>query len=192
MIFNTAPSAPPEFRTQRLLMRPMKLTDANDLFEYARDPSVTEFVTWTTHHTLDDSYRFLSYVVRQYELGTIANWGIVELASNKFIGTIGCHGIDDKNYRTEAGYALSRAYWGRGLMTEALRAWIDVMFLETDLNRIEAVHNIANEASGRVMQRAGMQFEGLFRQRQFVKEKFVSVKQYAILKEDWDASARRS
>ena len=182
---------PKQLRTQRLLLRPVRLTDAQAMFDYASDPQMTRFVTWPVHRTLDDTYRFLSNVVRQYELGPVTTWGIVDNSTNVFIGTIGCHGIDRDNLRTEAGYAIARAHWGRGLMTEALRAWIDMMFRHTDLNRIEAFYTPENCASGRVMEKAGMSFEGFLRQCRIVKQRTIDLKLYAILRSDWEAMTRR-
>ncbi len=66
-------------------------------------------------------------------------------------------------------------------MTEAVRRLIRFGFEEMKLNRIEAVHAIENEASGKVMQKAGMSFEGVLRQRMFAKGRFCDVKQYAAV-----------
>lgn len=70
-------------------------------------------------------------------------------------------------------------------MTEAVQRMIRFAFEEMGLNRIEAVHIPENRDSGKVMQKAGMAFEGLIRQKLFAKGKLWDVMQYAIVKEDW-------
>ena len=69
-------------------------------------------------------------------------------------------------------------------MTEALIAVIDYAFESMDLNRIEAQHELTNPSSGRVMEKCGMQKEGVLRQRLYNKGKFVDVALYAILRSD--------
>ena len=93
--------------------------------------------------------------------------------------------LNQENRSGEVGYSLSRAHWNRGYMTEALKAVIDFGFEVLLLNRIEAQHETANPASGRVMAKAGMQKEGVLRSRIFNKGKYVDVALYAILHDQW-------
>ena len=91
----------------------------------------------------------------------------------------------DREYKSaEVGYSLGRAYWNRGIMTEALRAVVAYGFDQLGLNRIEAQHETDNPASGRVMAHVGMRKEGTLRQRLVNKGKFVDVALYAILRDD--------
>ena len=90
----------------------------------------------------------------------------------------------DENRRTAVGYRLGKQYWGKGYATEALRAVIAYLFEQTTVNRISASTWSENMASARVLEKAGMRFEGLARQRRFAKGAFRDVKFYAILRED--------
>ena len=88
------------------------------------------------------------------------------------------------NASCELGYSLARPLWGRGYMTEALRRVIAFTFDTMDMNRIEAQHELANPASGRVMEKCGMRREGILRQRLYNKGQYVDVALYAILRSD--------
>ncbi len=67
------------------------------------------------------------------------------------------------NWVTDIGYCMGKAWWGNGIMPEALRAVIEYLFEEVGLNRVAACHDVNNPKSGRVMQKAGMSKEGVLR-----------------------------
>ena len=94
--------------------------------------------------------------------------------------------------RAEIGYALARKYWGQGLMTEAVRAMLDYGFNLLRLNRIEARCDVENIASWRVMEKAGMKFEGVLRQNIFLHGRPRDARMYGILREEWSTTELRS
>lgn len=160
------------------------MADAQDIFAYSRDPEVSRHVLWDAHRSIQDSKDYLRYVIRQYRQNEPGNWGIELLETGHLIGTIGFMWWNKENRSAEVGYSLSRAYWNQGLMTEALREVIRFGFAQMHLNRVEAQHEIANPASGRVMEKAGMRKEGELRGRLYNKGKYVDVALYAILRDD--------
>lgn len=174
----------PTLETDRLILRPLRMRDAEDLYAYASDPAVSRHVLWDTHHSLSDSRQFLRAAIRQYRKGLPGTFAITLRDSGRMIGTIGFMWINVDSQSAEVGYSLSREYWNRGLMTEALRAVIAFGLDELSLNRIEAQHETDNPASGRVMIHAGMKKEGMLRQRLKNKGRFVDVALYAILRSD--------
>lgn len=91
----------------------------------------------------------------------------------------------------ELGYVLSRSYWGRGLMPEAVRAMIRFGFQRMDLNRIEARCIAKNTASARVMEKAGMTREGTLRESELIKGAFRDMKRYSILRREFEAATDR-
>ena len=93
--------------------------------------------------------------------------------------------LNTENRSTEIGYSLSREFWNRGIMTEALQAVIRMAFDTLKLHRVEAQHDTANPASGRVMLKCGMLHEGTLRGRIYNKGQYIDVDIYAILREDW-------
>ena len=176
----------PELDTPRLRLRKLTMRDAQDIFDYSRDPQVEKHVLWDAHRSVGESRAYLRYMLRKYRMGEPASWGIELKSTGRIIGTIGYMWIQSENAAAEVGYSLSRAYWGQGIMTEALREVIRYGFLGLRLNRIEAQHETGNPASGAVMRKCGMAKEGTLRQRLFNKGKYVDVDMYSILRGDFD------
>ncbi len=174
----------PTLKTERLILRPLRMSDAKDLFAYAHDPLVSRHVLWDAHESVRDSRQFLRGAIRQYRRGEPGSFAITLKDSGRMIGTIGFMWVNVDYKSAEVGYSLSREYWNRGIMTEALRRVVAFGFEELRLNRIEAQHEVDNPASGRVMAHAGMQYEGRLRQRIKNKGRFVDVALYAILRDD--------
>ena len=183
----------PELETERLLLRKMRLDDAEAMFAYASDPEVTRYVLWDTHRSIDDTEEFLRFATEGYERGDFGGWGVVLKDSGVFVGTCGLDaGYAPEHARAELGYVLSREHWGRGLMPEAARAVIRFGFVRMTLNRIEARCIAENAASARVMEKAGMTYEGTLREREFIKGAYRDMKVYSILRSEYgDARARR-
>jgi ribosomal-protein-alanine N-acetyltransferase len=175
----------PTLETDRLILRKMILGDTEAVFAYASDPEVTRYVIWDAHRTIEDSEIFLRSVAERYENAEVADWGIVYKGNGRFIGGCGIVGWDLENARAEIGYVLSRQYWGQGLMPEAVRAMIAFGFEKMGLNRLEARCITENTASARVMEKAGMLYEGTLRQREFIKGAYRDTKIYSILKSEF-------
>lgn len=175
----------PELETERLLLRKMCLADVEDIFEYASVPAVSQYTTWEPHKSIEDSQRFLKATIEGYNQHDIACWGIVEKAGKKFIGACGFAEWRVDCARGEIGYVLSDKYWGNGYMREAVRAMMGFGFRTMQLNRIEGRCMVENTASARVMEKAGMKFEGVLRQHLFAKGIYHDVKMYSILRQEW-------
>ncbi len=177
----------PILETERLTLRRMTLRDAADVFAYSKDPEVARHVLWDAHRDIGESRMYLRYMVQQYRLGQPSSWGIIDKASGRLIGTIGFMKHDPDNSCVELGYSLAREFWGQGLMPEALDAVLKECFTVLKVHRVEAQHFSGNPASGRVMEKCGMQHEGRFRQRIYNKGKYWNVDMWAMLRKDWDA-----
>ncbi|QDR81655.1 GNAT family N-acetyltransferase [Sporomusa termitida] len=175
----------PQLATKRLLLRRLGPEDAEAVFAYASDQEVTKYLSWATHKTIADSRAFINFTLERYCRDEAGDWGIILRATGKLIGTLGFPQVDRKNNQAAIGYVSGRRYWGAGLMPEAVRRILQFAFNELRLNRIECIHALPNEPSGRVMQKAGMTFEGIARERMFAKGRYWDVKQYAILRSDW-------
>ncbi|MBQ2977548.1 MAG: GNAT family N-acetyltransferase [Clostridia bacterium] len=174
----------PILETDRLILRPMRMQDARDMFAYAQDPEVSRHVLWEAHRNIGQSRQFLRAAIRQYRQGLPASYAITLRKSGRMIGTIGFMWVNLDHKSAEVGYSLSRDYWNQGIMTEALRKIVEFSFEELKLNRLEAQHEISNPASGRVMAHVGMHYEGTLRQRLINKGRYVDVALYAILRSD--------
>ncbi len=184
-LFETIFTRLPELDTSRLLLRAMRMSDAGDIYAYSSDPQVARHVLWEAHQSIHQTRAYIRYVLRQYRTGSPSTFCIVLKETGCVIGTIGFMWISGENRSAEVGYSLSREYWNRGYMTEALSAVVRFGFETLHLNRIEAQHECDNPASGRVMEHVGMCREGTLRERLYNKSRYVDVELYAILKEDW-------
>ena len=174
----------PTIRTERLTLRALRELDAEDMFEYAKDPAVTRHLLWSEHKNLAFTKEYLAYVESRYALGDFYDWAITLTSSGKMIGTCGFTRIDTVNNAAEIGYVLSPAYHHMGIATEAASAVMKFGFETLSLHRIEAKFMEGNNASRAVMERLGMTFEGFERDAVFVKGRYVTVGKCARLATD--------
>ena len=153
---------PPEvFETSRLVLRPPRIDDAGDIFnKYAQDPEVTRFMVWLPHEKVETTREFLERCVKCWEDGTAYPW-VMELKSD---GTLlGMVEIRLVGYKVDLGYAIAKEYWGKGYTTEAVKAMVQWALDQDEVYRVWAVCDLDNTASARVLEKAGMQQEGVLR-----------------------------
>lgn len=172
----------PTLRTDRLLLRPLRDGDEEGIFEYASDPRIDRYVIWKHHQTIEESRFYLLGILERYAAGDAAPWGMIDLASDKLIGTIGFVELWPPHARGEIGYALSPGFWNHGLTSEAARKVIEYGFRTMGLYRIEARCEVENLASARVMEKCGMEYEGTLRGQMQVKGAPKDMKMYAVLR----------
>lgn len=153
---------PPEIiETERLVLRKPRMDDALVIFEtYAQDPEVTRYLVWRPHKDLQETEQFLLACGRLWRTGKDFAYAITLKEDDKLIGMFGLHPL---KLKVEVGYALARPYWGQGYMTEVLRAVIAWVFAQPDIFRVQAICDVENIGSARVMEKAGMTREGLLR-----------------------------
>ena len=163
---NTTPSEPIRkppsiLETERLILRRPSLDDAPAIYEsYASDPEVSRYLTWTPHRDVSDTRKYLENMIEQWKAGTSFSY-IIEC---KFTGVLlGMIRIGDQDSKADLGYVLAKRYWGHGYMTEAVKGLIIWGFHRRHWQRIHAVCDVENLASARVMEKAGMTFEGILR-----------------------------
>ncbi|MBR7032119.1 MAG: GNAT family N-acetyltransferase [Clostridia bacterium] len=176
---------PPVLETRRLTLRKLQRSDWPDVYDYARDPEVTKYLTWSSYKDKREAVRFLAYVLPRYKSGDYYDWALIERETGKMIGTCGFTSFNLAANSAEVGYVLNRTRWGEELAPEALRAVLRFGFSGLGLHRIEAHYMTGNEKSLRVMQKAGMKFEGVLRDYMFVKGDYVSVGVASILSSEF-------
>lgn len=177
-------SSLPALETDRLLLRPVQRKDAEDIFSYASDPEVARYVLWDPHRSIAETRNYIRYLRMLYRRGLPSSWAVMLRESGHVIGTIGLMWYSVQNSSAEIGYSFSRAYWNCGYATEALDAVIRSLFHSLPVNRLEAQHDVRNPASGRVMEKCGMQKEGILRQRIRNKAEFADTVLYAVIRSD--------
>lgn len=175
----------PELVTERLILRRMRASDAEDMYEYAKDPEVTRYLTWYPHPDVDYTRDYLEYLGTRYRVGDFFDWAITLRENGKMIGTCGFTSFDFTNDSAELGYVLNPAFRGRGIVPEALLAVMKFGFNRLGLNREEVHFFCDNEASRRVAEKAGMTFEGIRRKAMLIKGEYESIGVCSILREEF-------
>lgn len=172
--------------TERLVLRPFKASDAEAMFEnWASDPEVTKFLTWTPHKSVEETRALLTLWEEESKRPDVYHWAIA--LSGEVVGDIALVAIHGENAVT--GYCLSRKHWGKGIMTEAYAAVLKYLFEEVGFHRIESCHSVENPASGKVMEKCGLKFEGVKRKafRLLSTGEWTDIACRAILEEDYFA-----
>ncbi len=153
---------PPEkFETDRLVLRPARLSDAESIFQtFAQDPEVTRYTSWRPHTSIAQTLEFLAGCEQAWQGDRRFPYIITLKGSNSAIGLFE---IRLEGFTAEVGYGIGRAYWGKGYTTEAARASIDWGLAQPSIYRVWAVCDVDNIGSRRVMEKAGMLREGILR-----------------------------
>jgi RimJ/RimL family protein N-acetyltransferase len=157
------PERPPQkIDTKRLLLRKPMMEDASPIFKlYAQDQDVTRYLTFKPHQSIEETKTFLKRCLNNWKNETSFPWTIIRMKDNQLVGMVEIVSLDQSGI--QLGYVLAKSYWGNGYMTEVLRKIIDWAFRQNDTYRVWAMCDIENIASTRVMERAGMQREGVLR-----------------------------
>ncbi len=175
----------PTLETRRLILRGMRVSDKDDMYEYAHRPDVTKYLTWEPHPNLNYTKQYLEFISSRYRLGDFYDWALIWKDNNKMIGTCGFTRIDCRNNLAEVGYVLNPEYWGKEIAREAVEAVMDFGFFNMGLHRIEARFMDGNDNSRKVMEKCGMKYEGMGRGNLFVKNRYVDVGVCAILRDEY-------
>lgn len=148
--------------TKRLRLRPYCSSDAQAMFDnWASDERVTKYMTWQPHKDVSVTQGLIDMWVEGYVSSTVYRWAI-EL-DHELVGDISVVKWQEDDAWCEIGYCLAPKCWNQGIMTEALEAVLAYLFDTVGFHRVQLRHDSNNPASGRVMQKCGMQFEGVHR-----------------------------
>ncbi len=153
---------PPErFETPRLLLRPPVMEDAETIYQaYATDKLVTRFLMWQPHRSIEETEHFLKRCRQVWRDGSAFPWVITLKQNNEMIGMVE---LSVDGHKAELGYVLAQSYWDQGYASEAASLVVDWTIAQPSIFRVWAVCDVDNHASGRVLEKAGMQLEGTLR-----------------------------
>ena len=178
-----------QLETERLFLRRFTIDDAEAVFHnWASDNEVTRYLTWPTHQSIAASREYMDFCVRGYGSLSFYQWGIELKNTQELIGNISVVKVLDETDSLELGWVIGRKYWGNGYTAEAALKIIDFLFDEVGANRVCAGHDVNNPNSGRVMQKAGMRFEGILRQSGRNNQGIVDMAYYSIIRSDRSSS----
>ena len=173
-----------ELKTERLVLRPFILEDSAEVQRLAGNKAIAD-TTLNIPHPYEDgaAEAWIGTHKEHFESGQSVIFAVTIRDTGQLVGAIR---ITRKEHdRGEMGYWIGRPYWNRGYATEAAEAIIDFGFNEMSLNKITATHLARNPASGRVMEKVGMTFEGCSPQHVKKWGKYEDMKFYGILADDY-------
>ena len=173
--------------TQRFILRKFIEEDAKDMFHnWASDSNVTKYLTWPNHGSIDVSKEVLKTWINSYNNIENYQWAIELKESRSVIGSLSLMNIDNHNENCEIGYCLGKRFWNKGIMTEVFLRIIEFAFCEVGFQRITGRHEVDNSASGRVMEKCDMKYEGTLRKiNKNSSGILVDCKYYSILKSQY-------
>lgn len=172
--------------TDRLILRRYVIEDADAMYKnWASDSEVTKFLTWQPHSSVDVSRGIIENWLKEYSDEKYYQWAIVlKDNGNEPIGDISVVHMNEDISMVHIGYCLGRAWWRRGIMSEALKAVTDFMFDTVEVNRVESRHDPRNPNSGKVMQKCGMKYEGTLRSADRNNQGICDACYYALLRSE--------
>ena len=172
--------------TDRLILRRYVIEDADAMYKnWASDSEVTKFLTWQPHSSVDVSRGIIENWLKEYSDEKYYQWAIVlKDNGNEPIGDISVVQMNEDISMVHIGYCLGRAWWRRGIMSEALKAVMDFMFDSVEVNRVESRHDPMNPNSGKVMQKCGMKYEGTLRSADRNNQGICDACYYALLRSE--------
>ena len=171
-----------QIKTERLLLRPLKVADANEVFEWVSDERVSRYMVYTTYTSINQVREWLAFVEKDT---STYNFGFERLLDGKLIGS-GDIGIDRKTEYWGFGYNLRYDCWGKGYATEATKAVIRFLFNDVSYRKIIAGCDSENTGSSKVLEKVGMKREAVLREH--IKRKdntWGDDFQYGLLKKEF-------
>ena len=177
--------------TERLILRPFTAQDGPFMFKnWCSDPDVNRFLTWPVHASVEVSNRLAALWEEKANKPDVYQWAIVYKEIGEPIGSLAVVRCWEETSRCELGYCIGKAWWGKGIMTEAVKAVVSYLIQDVGFNRVGACHDVNNPASGKVMRKSGMTFEGVLRQAGRNNQGLCDEAVYAILAEDFEGKYR--
>ncbi len=169
--------------TERLVIRPWLPTDLDDLYEYSADAQVGSMAGWKPHASIEETQNALNEYISQEN-----HWAIVLKEETKVIGAIKLNPDNNrgKYYAKAISFVLSPLYFGKGIMTEAVKRVIRYAFDEAEIDLLSAFHYSENHRSKRVIEKCGFEYEiTLSQSGKRYDGKLMDMVCYCILKDDY-------
>ncbi|MRN56116.1 GNAT family N-acetyltransferase [Paenibacillus monticola] len=174
----------PRLKTERCTLRKEEEKDRYDIYELYSNEDVVKYMEFEPFVTVEDAVNEMQWYQKIFREQSGLRWMIEDSESNKVIGTCGFLNYEKIHNRIEMGYDLTPKFWGKGIMTEVMKCIMDFGFLTMKLNKIETKVEPKNEASIRLMNRLGFHKEGVLRQHEFEKGKYVDLAIFSKLKSE--------
>ena len=181
----------PVITTPRVVLRWISENDIDGLYDVFSDSQVMRYWSTGPLSNREAAAAMQREIAAANLRDTMMKWGLALRESNFLIGTTTLFNLNLDNGRAELGYAMGRAYWGKGYMHEALQALVSHAFEVLELRRLEADVDPRNAASIRTLERLGFQREGFLRERWHVNGEIQDAFFYGLLRREWEHLNRK-
>ena len=184
----------PIIETKNYLLRPVRLNDAQDMFEYYKQSKVVKYLPIKFHQTVSDTKRFIkSFFIDNYKQGKIGHFAVVDKSNNKVIGNIGLNNIDKNEIEGEMGICINPTYWGNDIATELGKEVLKFIFPNTNIKRIIANTYEDNKRSRKSLNNLNFKYYKTYDKKIVKGMKIIYVKcdSYRILKSEYIKKSRK-
>jgi len=181
------PKKQPMLQTDRLVLTSLCKSDAKELSTIANDKDLLRYMSDSlpNPYRYEDALEFIKKAKKSYQSGKSIEYAIRLKNSHEIIGVIGLS-LNYKNDHITFGYWLGKKWWKKGYMSEALSEIVRFCFEELKVHRVASHHFHPNIASGKVMQKAGLKYEGRRKEHYKKGDEFFDIIDYGLIRSEWD------
>lgn len=171
--------------TSRVSLRLLQEADIPAVFALFADPQMERFLSFRNWRNLDDAHAWYQKAIDGFAERKLMQWMLLDRTSGQVIGASRLFGIRQEDGTAEIGYSLTPACWGKGMMQEALRSLLDVLFGELAFRRLEASTDVRNQPSQKLLASLGFTLEGTRRECRVFKGETVDANVFGLLAHEW-------
>lgn len=175
---------PPTIELKGARLRPLRMSDADALYTYLRDPAVTELTSFPVV-SLPMVEGMITRSIHRWAAGEPSKWGIVLRDEDGVVGTCGFNEWSEAHRWAELAFDLAQAHWGKGLMHEAVAAALQWVYRQGRVDRVHAFVRVDNRRSERLLERSGFVREGCLRSYRVCRGQARDFYIYGLLRSDW-------
>jgi RimJ/RimL family protein N-acetyltransferase len=187
---NEVPNVKPaeiKLETDRFIIKPISLDDAEEIYHNVKDYDIARWMINLPHpYPEDGAIKYINEATELMKKGLSYELPIRLKSTRELVGVMALLKVDTKNKNAELGYWIAKKFWNSGFATEASLRVLEFGFKVLNLERIFAKYYPENIASGKVLEKLGMKFEGTMRHEIFKNDKFYDMSYYGILKDEWE------
>ena len=145
--------------TDRFILRKFHINDVHEVFlNWSSDKDSAKYNAWSVHSSENVTKEYLSDWIDCYKKNNYYHWAIMDNINEEVIGSVSVSNVKDKKKYCEIGYTVAKKRWNEGIATEVVIRVLEFLVDEVGFKTVRAMHDIRNEASGKVMRKAGMVF----------------------------------
>ncbi len=175
------------FKTDRLILRPLDEEDSESIYRNVKEYDIARWTIKIPHpYPQDGAIKFIKESKENLQNGHEFQLAILLKDTSELVGVMSFLNVNRDHKHAELGYWVGKGFWNQGIATEAAKRIMEIGFHELDMERIYAKCFYNNDASRRVLEKIGMEYEGRFRSEILKENEFKDMIYYAAIKGEWD------